>query len=358
MKVETIHSLAMENNSPCVTISMNTYRTHPDNTKDSIQLKNYLSEIKNRLLNEFDKKSILDLLEKINTIESEINFNYSLDSVHIYLSNSTKQIIKSPWRVKKDKVYIADKFDISPLIKAYNRSESYLIMLLSQSGVKLYRAINDVIESEVQNNDFPFAENPHYSTNAEEISDAQREDNLVREYFNKVDKALVKVHHLYDLNCVVIGTEDNYSRLLQVADKPSVYIGYASINYNDVSLHTLGKDAWVKIQESQFKQRQQSIKIMHEAIGKGNVLTDLSEIYRSAKEGRGDLLILHENFSQAVRLTGDYTFDVVESINGQDAIEDITGVIAWEVFSKKGQVVFIGDNELEDLGPIALKVRY
>jgi hypothetical protein len=358
MNLELIQALATENSDPCVTISMKTYRTHPDNLKDSIQLKNHLSEAKQRLLSEFDKKSIHDLLEKIDEIESEINLNYSLDSLHIYLSNDIKQIIKSPWTIKKDSVHIADKFDITPLLKAYNRTEEYYILLLSQSGVKLYHAINDSIQSEMENDDFPFSENPYYSTNAAENSDSKKEDNLVKEYFNTVDKALVRINNVFPLKCVVIGTEDNYAKLLQVADIPSIYSGYASINYNDVAPNTLAKDAWEKIQENQKSSRHHAIETMQEAVCKGNVLTDVAEIYKAAKEGRGDLLIVHESFSQAVKMTGDYTFDIVENEDEDNDAEDITGAIAWEVFSKKGQVIFTNDDEIKNLGPIALKVRY
>ena len=35
---EQLQRLATEKNSPCVTISLNTHRTHPDNANDSIKL--------------------------------------------------------------------------------------------------------------------------------------------------------------------------------------------------------------------------------------------------------------------------------------------------------------------------------
>ena len=53
------------------------------------------------------------------------------------------------------------------LIKVYNRSEVYLVLRLSQGGVQLYRAMNNAILEEVQNDDFPFKENPHYNTQTE-----------------------------------------------------------------------------------------------------------------------------------------------------------------------------------------------
>jgi len=37
---EQLQKLVAEKNSPCVTISLDTHRTHPDNAKDEILLKN------------------------------------------------------------------------------------------------------------------------------------------------------------------------------------------------------------------------------------------------------------------------------------------------------------------------------
>jgi hypothetical protein len=124
-------------------------------------------------------------------------------------------------------VNIADSFLVRTLISAYIQSEEYLIILLSQSGVHLYEAINDSIFPEITNSGFPFPENPHIVLEPEKRSDPKQMDNMVREYLNKVDKALVKIHHRTNLVCVVICTEDNYSRLMQVTDNPDIYLSYA-----------------------------------------------------------------------------------------------------------------------------------
>lgn len=43
---------------------------------------------------------------------------------------------------------------------------------------------------------------------------------------------------------MVVATEDNYSRLQQVADRPLVYSGQAPINYNNTTTHHIAKQAW------------------------------------------------------------------------------------------------------------------
>ena len=97
MNKEKLEKLATEKNDPCITISMNTNRTFPANQNDIIVLKNLLEEATERVIKEFGKRPVSDLLEKLAHIESEIDVNYNLDSLHIFLSNATQEIIRSAW---------------------------------------------------------------------------------------------------------------------------------------------------------------------------------------------------------------------------------------------------------------------
>ncbi len=358
MQKEKFEKLASEKSNACVTISMNTHRTHPENIQDTIILKNLCKETEERLISEFGKRPILPLLEKLELIPSQIDINYNLDSLHIFLSNETKEIVKSTWSAKEDRVQISNTFAIGSLVKSANRDFEYLIMLLSQSGVKMFVALNNSIVGEIENDYFPFTENPHFNTNPDKISDPKSEDNMVREYFNSVDKAVVKVFNQTKLNCVVICTDDNYSRLLQVADKPGIYTGHTSVDYNNQSNDQIAAEAWEIMKKKQFHREKEAIEEMKEASGHGKAITDLNEIYKAVKEGRGDLLIAYKDYSQAVKMTGESTFDLVDDASQPEVIDDIANEIAWKVISKKGRVVFTDQVEIKDLGDIVLKVRY
>ncbi|MBK8982662.1 MAG: hypothetical protein IPM38_10165 [Ignavibacteria bacterium] len=355
---QKLDKLASEKNTPCVTISLNTHRTHPDNAQDEVQLKNLLKEAEKRVVNEFGEKPAEQLLKRLSEIESDINVNYNLDSLHIYLSNDTKEIIKSNWPVKENSVHISDSFNVRSLIKLYNRSEEYFILLLSQSGVNIYNTINDGITDEIENDDFPFSESQHYNTNPERVSDSKHHDDLVREFLNKVDKAVVRLNNETGLKCVVICTEDNYSRLMQVADKPSIYMGYSSIDYNNTARHNIAKQSWELVEKLQHNRRAEAIEEIKEAGAQSAVLTDLQEIFQASIDGRGDLLIVQHDFSQPVLMTSDRTFELTSDRTKQNVIDDITSNIAWEVLSKKGRVFFTAQDEIKELGNIVLKTRY
>lgn len=358
MQKDKIEKLASERGNPCVTISMNTHRTLPDNGKDVAELKKLTDEAHDHVVKEFGQHEVNNLLSKIDNLEQEIDFNYNLESVHIFLSDGTKEIVKSSWPIARNVVSVAENFVIKPLIKDFNRIEEYLILVLSQSDVRLLRAINDSIAGEIKGEDFEFANNPYFLTNLDKSSDGKQVDNMVREFFNQVDKAVVKIHNKTATNVVVICTEKNWSRLLQVADKPSIYIGNFSVNINDSAGQSIAAEAWKIVNEIQEKGRAKAIQEMKKADAEGKVITDLLDIFLAVQAGRGDLLITRDDYHQAVKMNGQYSFYPVEDVTLPGVIDDITSEIAWEVISKKGRAIFTDQEEFKSFGNIALKVRY
>ena len=101
-------------------------------------------------------------------------------------------------------------------------------------------------------------------------------------------------------------------------------------------------------------ERAKAIAEMKEAVANSNVITDLQEIYRAAVDGRGDMLIVYEEYSQPVSMTDDQSFSLSDDLT----MPDIVSRIAWEVLSKKGKVYFTKQDEIKDLGDIVLKTRY
>jgi hypothetical protein len=358
MKKEKLEKLASERSNPCVTISMNTHRTYPNNQKDVIELKKLLSDAYVHVTNEFGQFDVSNLLEKIDNLENEIDLKFNFDSIHIFLSDSTTEIVKSSWPVLKNVVSVAENFVIKPLIKDFNRMEEYLILVLSQTEVRLLHAINDSIVEEIKGDEFQFAKNPYFLAEQDNSSNGKRTDNLVREFFNHIDKALVKIHNKTDMNVVVICTENNWSRLTQVADKPSIYLGNVTMNYNDTANHSLAAEAWKIVVAIQEEGRAKAIKEMLAAEVQSKVITNLSDIFTAVKEGRGDLLITNDDYHQAVKMTGENSFELVTDVTQPGVIDDITSEMAWEVISKKGRAIFTNQEEFKSIGKIALKVRY
>ncbi|MDO5616993.1 MAG: hypothetical protein Q4G16_12425 [Cruoricaptor ignavus] len=357
---DTLQKLSNEKNEPCITISLNTHRTHPENLQDEIVLKNLIKEAKTRVETEYGARNASSVLEKLDTLESKIDINHNQESLHIFLSNDTEKILKSPWKTKANTTLIDETFAVKPVIKAYTRSTEYLILLLAKNRTHLYHAVNDDVTEEVKNAVFPFAENPNLAENKTQKSDAQYMDNLLKEHYRDIDKALVNYinEEDLDLSVVVISTADNYNKLLQASTQPAIYVGHDDKNYHEKAEHHIAKQAWEIIKQNQKTARTNAIAEAKEAVSKAQVVTDLNEIYQAAIDGRGDLLIVHQDYEQAVKMIDDRNFEYAQDPKEPGVLDDIVSTIAWEVLSKKGRVFFTSQEEIKDLGNIVLKVRY
>lgn len=355
---QKLQLLGKESGTPCVTISFNTHRTHPDNEQDRIVLKKLLKEAEAKVIEDYGKRPMAALLHKLESVADTIDINYNLDSLHLFLSNDTEEIIRTTWPVQENEVYVGEHFMVRPLIKAVNRSEDYYILELSEGGVHLYEALNEHVTGEVTNEDFPFGPTPHYIIDSDKASDPKQVDNMAREYFNKVDKAVVRAEQESGLPVVVVSTRGNYDLLRQVADVPHIYLAHVPLNYNEAKPHQLSEKAWEAIKDAQYQKRTAAITELHQAVGDGQVLTDLQEIYRAALDGRGDLLVVNQDYSLPVIMTGDRTFDLAEDIHAPGVDKDVISTISWNVLSQGGRVVYTDQKELDDLGKVALKARY
>lgn len=352
-----LNELAEQHSKIAVTLSFNTHRTHPDSAQDAILLKNLVSEAKDSVLQQFEKREAQPVLDKLDELVGIIDVRHNLDSLHIFISNETISIVRSPWTVEKNSLTVGQRFAIAPLLKMVNRNFEYYVLVLSQHDTHVFHLVEDKVVNEVKNDEFPF-DNPLFIPEAVRRSDARTVDNHVREYFNHIDKGAVKLYNETGTPFLVISLEENYITLQQVADRKEIYLGHSAIDYNNLSVHEVAKQAWSKVAEIQHRDRSQAIEQLMAGVSQGRVLTDLQEIYRASMDGNGELLIVHQDFQQAATKVGDRDIKLIEKQDGSSLDYDIVSAIAWNVRSKNGRVVFTQQDQLKNIGNIALLTRY
>lgn len=246
----TIQQLKKTSGQACITISLPTHRTHPQNQQDAILLKNLVKEAEDKLVDRYGKREYPDTLKKLEKVDQNVDIQHNLDSLHIFLSEEVQEIITLPVAMNTSEVIVGDHFDVQYLQEFAESSKEYMILLLSQGGINLYDTLNEHIVREVRNDDFPISQNTHYITHSDKASDSKQVDNAVKEYFNHADKAVQRAANASGLKVVVVGTPRNYQHLMAVADRKETYLGNSPINYNDIARKTLGEQAWAVVQDS------------------------------------------------------------------------------------------------------------
>src|SRR5699024_12636036 len=82
---ETLNRLKKVVSECAVTLVLRTHRTHPENEKDSIKLKNMAAETRQRLEKEYDAATAKKIGDKLDKLIEEIDIRYNLEGHVLYV---------------------------------------------------------------------------------------------------------------------------------------------------------------------------------------------------------------------------------------------------------------------------------
>ena len=293
----------------CVTIILNTHRTHPDNLQDGILLKNLQKEAEARLLDAFDKRFAQPIIDRISTIADGLNHDYNLDSLVIFANENMADFVRLPIAVE-DRVVLDQTFATRDLVRAMHQTESYYVLVLSRDKTRLIEATSDKVVGEVTQGVFPI-HNRHWTTDKLEQSMKDGSDNLIEEYFNRVDKALKVIRSQNPLPVLLATEERNVQHYLKVADDKSILIGQLHGNYVEDKAHHLVEQAWpVVLAESQTR-NEARIAELKQAVSTGKFLSDFNDIWSAVNSGQAKTLFATRNYFQPAILKADNSLEIV-----------------------------------------------
>lgn len=349
-KVKNIYSEA------CVSIIMSTHRTKPDNKKDEICLKNLVKEAEKRLNDGHDKQLVLPIKQNLNNVVDSIDHSFNLESLIIYVNNDFAEYTRLPIEVE-DRVVIDNTFVTRDLIRAMHSEFTYYVLVLSRDQARLIEAYGDRIVNEIKG-DFPMS-NSLFTTDKAKSSTNKGQDNLIEEFFNRVDKnvlASVKDNNLP----ILLATEiRNFSHYSKVADKKEFIIGYISGNRDDDNAQKIVEDSWLIMSDLIKEKSSKRIVELKKAVSGRKVLTDFNEIWNAMQYGKGKTLFIKVGFFQPIIIKDNQIqlMDTKSRTHG-NYIDDIIDEMIELNMAYGGDVVFVKGKELNRYNGLALLTRY
>lgn len=337
-KNRIINPIAYQRSGPCVTITMNTPGCQSNNSQLETELNRLTDQAKFLVLEKYHSTPLNPILEKLNALPGSVSFADHLKSITVYLSESATEILSSMWAVPHNRVQVADRFDIRPLVAISNNTQEYNILLLSHKKVKLLNAVNDVVHHELKQGIFPITKGLNYLAPHFKSADSTQEKNL-RDFFSDIDSDLIRLYNASGVHYIVAAADDNYERFSEVIRFASMYWGHIPLS-NDLTNKNLAAEAWALIENLQKQQRLAQVKLMQDLISSGEALTTHDQIRKAAQQGRGDLLIVNDQAKLP------------------DQEEDIVCEAVWDVISNHGQVTLAEQDEAGSIQTMALKLKY
>lgn len=346
---------------PSVTILAPTHRTSPANKQDPITIKNLVKEAVTRLNQEFSQRDIQPVIDRIESIVSSIDYTRTADSMAIFACRDFSARYDLPVTVK-EQVIIDETFATRSLVYATSRNPRYLVLALSEKPTRLFDVFLDT-PVEISNGDFPafFIDNEENAPRptGEIVNMSSYRDEQYNKFFKKIDKALASLIKDTKIPLVITGVERYLSYYKEITELNNHIAGEIKGSYDKSSPHELAKLTWPVMENYIAKNKSELLKKLEDAVGSGHFSSGVDQVWNTAFEGRGLILLVEEGFQfPAVISEDNRILSPAEDSTSPGIVDDAVDEIIEEVISRGGEVHFVDKDDLKLHNRIAMILRY
>lgn len=346
---------------PSISILFPTHRTFPENKQDGIRLSNLIKELESRLLQEFSKREIHPVLDKLNKLMEEHNHTYNLDGLAIFINKDFAAKYLLPFSVK-EQVVIDTTFLTRDIVFTINRSPRYYVLALSEKPTRLFEGFHNRL-TEIKNKDFPmFHEGPGGSAPLPGelgVNKSAVRDEHHRIFFRNVEKAFLNVYNEERLRLILIGVDRYLSFYREIASNKGIILGEIKGNYDKANEHDLSKLVWPVAYDILLKQRNTFLDRLENAVSAQKASSGINELWRFAIEGRLDTVLVEEDFHYPAVLSEDGKLLVkAEDKKAPGVMDDAVDNLLEHVIDRGGKAYFMENGSLAKYQRIAGILRY
>jgi len=361
MNRQDVRELQAVHDYPCLTITLPTHRTFPDNKQDQIRVKNLVTEATNRLLGEFSKRDLAPLFERLDALVEDIDYKYTLDGLILAVNRDMAREYVLPFTLE-ERVVVDDTFFTRDLVHAMARTRRYWVLSLSERATRLYSATREHLE-EITIGGFPME---HLGPGGEAplpggqgVNRSSYRDDHLRSFFRTVDRAYGRFATDDPLPLALAGVDRHQTFFRQVSTHSSDVIADLSGNYDHMSAHDLGQRIWPEVRNAFTAQQQEVLEEVAAATGQHRLASTLSEVWHLVRLGRGDVVVVEEGYHQPARIDerGELDFRI-DDPTAPDVLDDAVDEVITQAIDKGGRVAFVKDGDLSIHDRIALVLRY
>jgi hypothetical protein len=361
MNRQDLRELQAVHDYPCLTITLPTHRTFPDNKQDQIRVKNLVTEATNRLLGEFSKRDLAPLLERLDALVEDIDFKYTLDGLILAVNRDMAREYVLPFTLE-ERVVVDDTFFTRDLVHAMVRTRRYWVLSLSERATRLYSATREHLE-EITIGGFPME---HLGPGGDAplpggqgVNTSSYRDDHLRSFFRAVDRAYSRLAADDPVPLALAGVDRHQSFFRQVSTRSSDVIATLAGNYDHLSAHDLGQRIWPEVRNAFAAQQQEVLEEVAAATGQHRLASTLSEVWHLVRLGRGDLVVVEEGYHQPARIDerGELDFHIDDPA-APEVLDDAVDEVITQAIDRGGRVAFVKDGDLSIHDRIALVLRY
>lgn len=356
-----------EGDGPYISIIAPMKMVFPESRQNAIEMKTLTQRV-DHTLQEGPYSADLNrqLMEQLAEVERNIDYKHTLCGIGLFIAPGFSKVVDIPFTPDEKVMVSSTSFEVRDLVRATNTLYRYWVLSVSQDPVRLFIGFDDELQ-EIHDEFFPARwsglpkENEDASTNRtrehEKYEQAHVEDWLTGE----VDEQVFDKIKYSKMPVLITGPKKLVSHLQKNGKiGPHIVKVIEGANSNK-KLHEM-KELVSPIVKDLIEQNKQDEKgRLEEAVGVNLYAKGLPEVWRSAKLGNVETLLVEEGYAEAGFLGGnelELETNLQKQPNSEQLLEDAVDDVIEEVLQKRGKVVFLPEGMLADHKRIALIKRY
>lgn len=365
---ESVQRLASVTQGPCVSLYMPTARTSPDARQGQIRMKNLTRQAAQALAGHGLPQAEADeLLSALDRIVLQMPFwTEAADGLAVFARPGESLSFRLPVSFP-EKVLVGDRFVLKPLLGLLSGDESYLLLSLSQKGVRLFRGNRSGI-SEIHVENMPgsldevlnydgFERRAQAGTLGGHGTGDERPKEDIVVYFRRVADVLSDAMKGAREPLILAGVEYLHPIYRSVSRYNRIVPTGITGNAEKLSPEQLHAQAWPLVSPLFEKPKADAMSRYLRDAGTGLTGKDPEEVYWASRSGRVEAVFLPEGVEMWGK-TDPVNMTIEPGGGPGPGCEDLLETIAVETFLKEGKVFVIPREEMPNGGVVAALYRY
>jgi hypothetical protein len=367
IKKEEIQKLQQKQGEALVSILAPMEVVFPASDKNPIVIKNLIRQTESKLKEGYDPVRVQALMDKIATLEKEIDYANTMHGIGLFVSEDTASIIHLPF-APTETVSIGNTFHTRDLLYALHSNTRYFLLSLSAEHIRLFRGFGPILR-EVKTDYFPAAYAGPSRTEA--LSKLRKQDTEyeeledIRIFLRKVEENLFEIIQNEKIPLFLMG-EAEYISFIKSQERTARYVK-GEINENHA--HTNWNELYSHIQPTvegyEKTERETQLANLQEMVGYGRYAGGVQDVWRATKLGQVMMLMVERGYSRPARERVDDELTLMLGATAGTTADgranwhdDVVDEIIEMVLRMDGEVRFVEDGQLETHGHIAAVLRY
>jgi len=365
---ESVQRLASVTQGPCVSLYMPTARTTPDARQGQIRMKNLARQAAQALsehgLPSGTAEEVVAVLDRI--VLQMPFWTEVADGLAVFIRPGESFSFRLPVSFP-ERVVVGDRFVLKPLLGILSGDESYLLLTLSQKGVRLYRGSRaGLAEIHVENMPGSLEEVLNYdgferraqagTLGGHGTGDERPKEDIVT-YFRRIVEVLSVAVKGAREPLILAGVEYLHPLYRSVSRYHNIFPDGLTGNAEKLSPDQLHAQAWPLVSPVFEKTKADAVARYLRDAGTGLTGKDPEEVYWASKGGRVETVFLPEGAEMWARVDP-LNMTVTPPESPDPGGEDLLETIAVETFLKEGKVFVVPQEEMPNGGPVAAVYRY